>query len=481
LKVTTEDLGNRQVLLSVEVDEERVEKALRSAARSISKQYSIPGFRRGRAPYHVILRRFGREALLKETLDDLGKDVIQNALDGEDLELYGPGELEDMQLDPLVFKVRVSLKPSVDLGDYRELRVQPPTVSVDEDDVKAELGRLRQDNVILEPAGDRSAQMGDMVTLDVKADVEGETYLCHEDYDVALNAEDDSFAPGFSAQIVGIAAGEEKTFTLTLPREEKSDADVAEKEAFFTIVLHDVKRRILPDLDDDLARTVGDFDTLEELRQDIRRRFEESKQRQADQVYTEEVLEALVASANIQYPPDMVENQIDDSIKDIQRQFESQKLSVDDFLKLSGQTEEAFRESLRPRVERSIQRGLALSELARRENLNVEDEEIGQRIALMSASWGERADEVQQMLSTPDAVRSVTSDLLSDKAVQRLVAIAKGEAPPLEDTGTKKSEEPPEDSQQAPGEVTPIAAEVELAQPTLDKAEHEQADTLETE
>jgi trigger factor len=481
LKVTTEDLGDRQVLLTIEVDEERIEKALRSTARRVSKQYSIPGFRRGRAPYHVILRRFGREALLKDALDDLGQDVIQDAMEGEDLELYGPGHLEDMQLDPLIFKVRVPLKPSVDLGDYRELRVEPPPVSVDEKDIEAELERLRQDNVVLEPGGDRSAQMGDMVTLDVKADVEEKAYLDHEDHNVVLDAGDDSFAPGFSEQIVGMAAGEEKTFTLTLPDGEESDADVAGKEALFAVTLHDVRGRILPDLDDDLARTVGDFDTLEELRQDIRSRFEESEQRQADQAYTEEVLEALVASADIQYPPDMVEDQIDNNIKGIERQFESQGLSTDDFFKLSGQTEEAFRESLRPRAERSIRRGLVLGELARRENLDVEDEEIHGRIALMSASWGERAAEAHQMLSTPEAVRSVSSDLLADKAVQRLVAIAKGQAPPLEDAAAKEGEEPAEDSQQVPDEVAPVAVETELAEPVLDKAEHDQVHTPEIE
>jgi trigger factor len=459
LKITTEDLGDRQVLLTIEVDEERVESELRDVAQRVARQHNIPGFRRGRAPYHVILRRFGREALLRETLDDLGQDVIAEALKSEELELYGQGSLEDVQLDPLVFKLRVPLRPLVDLGDYRELRVEVPVVTVDEEEIDAELERLRQANAILGPAGDRPAQMGDAVTLDVNADVGDEPYIHKEAYSMELGAEDDSFAPGFSEQVVGMKTGEEKNFTLVLPGDEKSDGDLTGQEATFTVTLREIKSRILPDLDDDLARTVGDFDTLEELRQEISRQLEEKAQHQADQEYTKEMLEALVAGATIEYPPDLIKDQIDSRIKDLEKRLEDQGITLDDSLKLRGQTEEAFRDSLRPQAEQSVARSLALSELAHQEKLDVEEEEVNQRIAAMSALWGERASEVQQMLSAPEGARSVASNLLADKTIQRLVAIAKGKAPPLEKVDEEGVEEPSEEPDEAPGASDAAEAE----------------------
>jgi trigger factor len=417
-----------------------------------------------------VLQRFGREALLQEVLDDLGQEVYREALENEDLEPYDVGSLEDVQLDPLVFKMRVPLMPEVDLGDYRELRAEPPAVTVDEERVNAQLEQLREAHAILEPAGDRPAELGDMVSVEVSSDQDEGFPIADDTYDVLLDAEDSRFAPGFSEQIVGLSAGEEKQFPLTLP--EELGEDWAGKEATFDVTLLDVRSRTLPELDDDLARTVGDFDTMEELELDIRRQFEEEAQREADAEYAEKVLEELVAGSTLEYPPDVVEAQIDNMVEDMERRLESQGLPMEEYLKLSGQTEEAVRESVHPQAERIVRRGLTLGELARQEKLDVEGEEIDQRIALLSAGWGERADEVQQMLSSPESVRSITSDLLTSKAVQRLVAIAKGEAPSLEQEPAS-DEDLPGDAEVAQDEAeeVPSAEAVTEGVDTIEAAE----------
>ncbi len=455
MKITTEDLGQRQVRLTIEVDEERVERALHGVARRLSREYNFPGFRRGRAPYHIILGRFGREALLREVLDDLGQEVVEEALEREALELYSAGELEEVQLDPLVFKLRLPLQPRVDLGAYRELRVEPPVVSVDEAEIDAELERLRQASAILEPAGDRPAQVGDWVSLDVSATVDGKPYIHKEAFNTVLDAENDSFIPGFVGQIPGMRAGEEKSFTLALSAEGEAGEDQVEQEAAFTVRLREVRSRTLPGLDDDLARTVGDFDTLEELRQEILRQIEERAQREADQSNSAEVLEALVAGATIEYPPDLIEDQVERMVKRLEGRLKDQGLTLDDFFKLSGQTAVAYRESLRPEAERDVRLGLTLGELARQEKLDVGEDEVGRHIALVSAAYGERAGEVQQMLSSAEGVRSITNELLSDKAIQRLVAIARGEALPLEGEEGESVAEP----EGVPSEIGTIAAE----------------------
>jgi trigger factor len=453
LKVTTKDLGDRQVMLTIEVDEKRVESTLRGVARRIARQYNIPGFRRGRAPYHVILQRFGREALLQEALDGLGQQIYQDALEEEELEPYAAASLEDIQLDPLVFRMCVPLQPIIDLGDYRQLRIEPPVVSVDDEQVNAELENLRQDNVILEPADDRPAAIGDMVTLDVDAEVDGESYVYEEDYVLALDVEDKTFTAGFVEQVVGMTVDEEKQFTLPLPHDETQDEEVEKQEATYTITLQDVKTRILPDLDDDLARTVGDFDTLEELRQDIYDGLEQEAQRQADFTYTEEAIEALVAQATIEYPPDLIEDQLDDEIENIEERLKAQGLDLDDYIKLSGQTREAFRESLRPQAEKSARRSLVMSELAYQEKLDIAEDEVDERIASMASDWGEQADALREILSSPENVRSVINNLLADKVIQRLVAIAKGKAPSLEE---EAEQEPEEETVEEPQGADPV-------------------------
>lgn len=478
MKVTSEDLGNRQVLLTIEVDEERVERSLRSVARRISRQYSIPGFRRGRAPYHIILQRFGREALLQETLDELTQQIYQESLESEELEPYRVGSLEDLQLDPLVLKMRVPLRPVVDLGDYRELRVEPQVVTVAEEDIDAELEKLRQTNVVLEPADDRPANMGDMVSFDVRAEVNGESYVRQEGYSMVLDARDDTFAPGFCEQIVGMEVGEEKSFTLSLSDEETEEGDESE-DATFNVTLHEVRNRALPGLDDDLARTVGDFDTLEELRQAISARLGEEAQRQADHAYTEEVIEALIERATLEYPPDLINDHVDDVVEGVESRLESQGLELDDYFKLSGQTEETFRESVRPRAEQSARRGLVMGELAHQEKLKVEADEVDAYIASVTSAWGEQADELRQTLYSPDNMRSVANNLLADKAIQRLLAIARGEAPPLEQAEQEPEEkvaEGPEGAQDIAQAESVETVEAETVEVEADRVETAQVE-----
>jgi trigger factor len=442
LKVSTEDLGSRQVMLTIEVDEQRVERTLRGVARRVSRDYSIPGFRRGRAPFSVILQRFGREALLQEAMEDLIRELYEEALESEGLEPYDIGSLDDVQLDPLVFKLRVPLRPTVDLGNYRELRVEPPVVTVEEEEIDDEVERLREANALLEPAGDRTAEMGDWISVDVSAVLAAETLVREDAHEMVLDAEDGEFEDGFAQQVVGLKPDEEKQFGLTLS-EDWGETRVGQ-EATFTVTLREVRSRTLPDPDDDLARTVGDYDTIEELRQSIRDRFDANAQREADAEYTDEVFDAFVAEATIEYPPDMVETQIDSIVGDVESRLQPQGISLEDYFKLSGQSEEEFRESVRPRAVSFTERGLLLGELARVENLDVEGQEVEERIALLTSQWGERAGEVRDMLSAPDSVRSIASGVLTDKTAQRMLAIARGEAPPLEEADAGASGEPAE-------------------------------------
>ncbi len=457
MNVTVEDLGSHEVRLTIEVDQERVEKALRRVARRISRQVSIPGFRRGRAPYRVVLQRFGRETLLSEVAEDLAEEVIEEALDSHEIKPFRPVKLEDLQLDPLVYKVRVPLPPTVDLGDYRSLRLPYEEVTVDEAEIEAELEALRQDYAILSPAGDRPAALGDQASLEIEAHLEGEEEepFLDEEFSLVLEADATFPAPGFAEQIVGMKVGDEKRFTLTYPDPFEPNPELAGRTATFTVRLTDLQNRELPDLDDDLARTVGDYDSLEELRAAIRERIREEAQQEVDERYLDQAIETLLDHARVSYPPVLVEEEIDALVEELEERLKEHHLSFQDWLRLQGKTEEALREEFRPRAERQIRLALVLSTLAQAEQLAVTEEEIEDAIIATSARYPGIESEVRRHLSSEEGISALTIRLMTNKTLQRLVEIVKGEAPPLPGEEEGEGEEAGEE---APGEGMPEEA-----------------------
>jgi trigger factor len=235
-------------------------------------------------------------------------------------------------------------------------------------------------------------------------------------------------APGFCEAIVGMAAGDERTFTLALPDDFPRE-DLQGQEAEFFVKMVEVYDQTIPELDDDLARTVGNFDSLKELEKQVKEQLLQAAQQEADQEYAEQVIENILADAQIDYPPMLLERELDDIVKESERMIKRDaKLSLDDYLRLQNKTMEELRQDLRPSAEMRLKRALLLGEVAQMEKLEVDEEEIHAQIEAMSAQWGVRSEEVRKSLSSDSGQRAVHSRLQANKTVQRLVAIAKGEA-----------------------------------------------------
>ncbi|HXF70679.1 MAG TPA: trigger factor [Thermoflexus sp.] len=430
MRITTETLPQRQVALTIEVDPERVEKAMRQVARRFAEQFDIPGFRRGKAPYEVVVRTFGREAIFEEALEVLSQEVYREALDQTGLDPYGPGRLERVDPEPLTFRVIVPLKPEIRLGDYRALRLpyEPPEPT--EEEVMEVLERLRRDNAIIEPLSEGVAEAGMMVTVALRAtDAEGKTVL-EDELSFVLGQEQPPL-PGLEERILGMALNETRAFELPWPGDE---ARVLQVEATLT----GLSRYLLPDLDDALAQTVGDFETLEELKAKIREDLAAHKRRQYDAEYAERALEALVDQAEVEFPPQMLEEEIDDLVRDLQNALERRGGNLEAYLKERNQTLEELREEFRPQAERRIRRGLVLYQLAREEGLAVSEEAVEQeakalrqRIQVSEEAWKQLQPEISS---------SIRSRLLARQALERLVAIARGE---VEATAAPVVEEAP--------------------------------------
>ncbi len=432
MNIETKDLEQHEVQLTIEVDPDRVDKAKHAAARRLSRQANIPGFRKGKAPYPVIVRYLGEGVLMEEVLEDLGPKIYEEAIDSTELDAGGPGELVDAEFDPLKLIFNVPLQPEVDLGNYRDVRKDFKEVEIEDEAVNEALLNLREGHAVLEPV-DRPAEMGDVVTLDVRGDIgEGDDAdELMDDKDVEMNLGDKREWPmaGLDEHIVGIAAEEERTFDHAFP-EDYSNASLSGENVHFTVTCHSIKTKTLPEADDDFALLVGgDFETMLDLRVAIRENLQSQAEASRNEEYATAVMDAVVEGAAVTYAPSVLNRQVNDMLEEQKKRAESRDMSFEDYLKLENKSEEEIRAELEPDAADRLKRGLILGKVIEVEELEVKDEDIDEQIDRTAAVFGDAADEIRKALGAGSGRHSVHMDLLSGRAVEWLVSVAKGEEP----------------------------------------------------
>lgn len=433
MKVTTRELGNREVELIIEVDDDRVEHAMRGAARRYAREMKIPGFRPGKAPYRVVAQRVGQEQLLKDALDVIGPQLYQEAVEEVGIEPYELNPLEIANYDPLTLTAILPLMPKVELGDYYSIHVDPPTVEVSEAEIDEVLREYQEENAQLVPV-DRGAELGDQVILDLRIEADGTVVYDRQNVSFMLSPGGFTGVPdSFFKEIVGMRPGGERELSLAYP-EDFGDEDLAGAAATFTVALHEVKERELPDLNDELAQTVGEFNTLEELRQQTRETLMSRAEVEADQELAETVLTQVMDMATVEYADVALDDEIDQLINRLEAQLSDRGLTLDNYLVMEGLTRDQLREHQRPDAEQRLERSVVLSEVVDREGIEVGDEEIDEEIERVAAMYGSNAAQARMSLSSEDSRRSIGSRLLAQKAIDRLVEIATREDSP-EETG----------------------------------------------
>ncbi len=431
MNVTTEPRDNRQLALTIEVEPERVEKALAQAARRLAQKYKVPGFRPGKAPRAVVERMLGKQALYEEVIDQLGPVVYKEALEQHNIDPFGPGEMEDFTMEPMVFKMLVPLAPVVDLGDYRSIRLPYIEPTVDEHDIEHQLEHMQENQAIIEPVGDVPAEVNMIAKVDIEGTVEGESFISKQS-GVTINLypplDRDEEMLDFSAPIIGMTPGEDKAFSLVVPDSDRY-GEFRGKTADFNVHLIELQKRELPALDDALAQTVGDYETLDALKDVIRAELRTNLVREADHKYSDQVIDAIVKGATIEFPPQMLTSEVDALIERTEKRMKDQNMTLEEYLKALGKTDEEYREELKPTAEIRLKRGLVLNELIKAEGLSVADEDVVQRIIEMAQMYGERAAEARKAFLSDENRQSIMLDLLSSAGLARAVAIAKGQAP----------------------------------------------------
>jgi trigger factor len=451
LKIETEELEDREVQLTVEVPSERLQSAMRTTARRLSHETKIPGFRPGKAPYNIVVQKFGEEVVFQETLDDLGQEIYRQALDQSELEPYGPGSLNEIvSRDPLVLRYTVPLLPEVDLGKYRELRLPYEEPQVSDETLEEAMERLRQSRALIEPVN-RPVQLSDVAVIDIRGelreppDEENAIILDNKGIEILVTEESDWPVPGIAEHMLGLEIGSEHDFDYTFPEDYPSE-DLRNLIADFHIKCLEVKSRFVPEWTDDLARNIGEYDDLLDLRLKLRENLQERTQQEAEAEFAQQVIEAAVEGASIQFPPLMLQEETSELITELERSLQGQNLSLEDYLKIEKKSEEELRTELEPRARKRLSRALVLGKVVELEQIEVSEEEVTSEIDRIISPFKEHSEELRKSFDNPLGRRRLSLDLLTNKAIERIVAIARGEAErPSEPTETIEEERIPEE------------------------------------
>jgi len=522
LKIETQPLEDHQVKLTVEVEPDSFESAKRRAARYISRKTKIPGFRPGKAPYQVVVRQIGEATIIEEALELLVKDIYPEIIDEAEIQPYGPGQLENVvSMDPPILEFVVPLEAVVELGDYHSISHPYEPKQITEKDVNNVLDDLRDRQAILEPV-ERPAQENDVVFVHlsgIRKDVkEGEdpnlvserslnvtikpqamrTESEEADSEVADSKENTSTEwpfPGFSRQLIGHSAGDELTLTHTFS--EASDFEsLRGTDAEYYVTLEEVKSRTLPELNDEFATTLGEYETIEDLRKDIHSSLEQQSLQAYNEEYDTKILDEAIDQATIKYPPQMLEREIDSVIHNLGHRLEEQNLDMELYLKTRDMDMDALKEEARPVAESRLKRSLFLFELAKAEHIEVEQEELQtETLRTMDSLAHSLSEKEAKQLNNREVfsnvVGSIMVDMLTQQSIERLRKIASGqleEEPEVEETedevGSSISDEQIEDEARSPISDAQIISDESQNSPTLAQEDEilpaEQAENIES-
>lgn len=421
MKVTTERRPNCETVVTVEVDDDQMKRALQRAAEKISRVRPVPGFRPGKAPYERVERMVGKEMLRDQAIDELAQSLYKQVLQEQQIEPYDVGQVSVAQEEPLILQFTVPTRPVVKLGDYRLIQFRPPPVQVTDAEIEAMIEALRQRQATWVPVT-RAVQLNDLVTINVSGGLEGQVPMERQGLQTRVDARAGAFP--WLEQLVGAELNETRTITYTYPE----DSVNAGKVATYTVTITDIKEQQLPDVDDDFAKSVSSVETLAQLRAQIRQDLYEQKQLQADLEFQNQVLDALVAQAEIDIPNSMIEDQINFDIERMKRNAQRSGFTWQRYLELANKDEQTLRDELRPQAEKHVKELLALLELAKAEQIQVTPEDVQNEIEERVANeGGTRAAQLRRQLETPDSRKDIEFNLKIRRTLGWLVAMAKGE------------------------------------------------------
>ncbi len=420
MSLQVEKLENNMVKLTIEAEPEKLVKAIQSVYLRTRGRIQIPGFRKGKAPRHMIERLYGKGVFLEDAANELIPDEYRKAVEESGLDIVSRPNLEVTQIEegkPFVFTAEVALKPEVTLGEYKGLEVPAIDRTVTDEDVDAEIKKEQEKNARTITVEDRGAEKDDTVTIDFEGFVDGVAFEGGKGSDYPLSIGSNTFIPGFEDQLIGAKAGDHVEVKVTFPEDYQPDS-LAGKEAVFQCDVKKVETKELPELDDEFAQDVSEKDTFEEYKAEVRETLQNRKNDQAKTQLENAVVDKAIENATMDIPDAMVDTQVEQMFEDFASRMQAQGLSMEQYFQYTGMNAASFKEDAKPQALKRIQTRLVLEKVVEAENIEATDEEFDAEIEKMAKAYNLEADKMKEMLGEKE-----TSQMKKDIAVQKAVTL----------------------------------------------------------
>jgi len=418
MKSKVENVDKNVVKLTIEEDAQRFNESLKKAYQKIKGRFSIPGFRKGKAPMNLIEKYYGENVFFEEAFNILCPDVYEEAIKEHGIIPVDAPELDIEQIGKdqnLIFTAKVTVKPEVILGEYKGLAVEKEQVNITDEDVQKELERIRDRNSRLVSVEDRPVQDKDIVNIDFEGFIDGEPFEGGSSKGYTLVVGSNTFISGFEDQLIGASLNQEVDVNVTFP-EDYHKEDLRGKPALFKVRINEIKYKELPQLDDEFAQDVSEFDTLEEYKADIRKKLEKDAQEEAERKYENEIVKKAVENAEVDIPDIMVERQINNIMQRIGMSLAYQGMDLNTYMDMMGIDEKTMRESYRDRALEEVKTQLVLEKIARTENIEASDEEVEEEIARMAEKYNQNAEDFKKHLQNDD-IEYIKDTIITRKTI----------------------------------------------------------------
>jgi trigger factor len=422
MSLQVEKLEGNMAKLTIEVSTEDFEAAVEKAYQKNKNKLSVPGFRKGKVPRKMIEQMYGKEVFFEDAANIIIPSAYSDAVDECTEEIVSQPTIDVVQLEagkPFVFTAEVALKPEVTLGQYKGIEVEKADTTVTDEEIEAAINQERENNARTVTVEDRAVKDGDMTVLDFEGFVDGEAFEGGKGENYPLTIGSNTFIPGFEQQLIGAEINKEVEVNVTFPEDYQAE-NLAGKPAVFKCTIKEIKEKELPELDDEFASEVSEFDTLAEYREDVKKNLTEKKETEAKNEKEDKVVDAIIADAKMDIPDAMLTTQQRQMSDEFAQRIQMQGISLDQYFQFTGLTKEAFLEQLKPQALKRIQSRLVLEAVAKAENLEVSEEEYKEEIKKMAESYRMEEDKLTEMIGEFEA-KSIKEDLCVRKAADFVV------------------------------------------------------------
>lgn len=420
MSLQVEKLEKNMAKLTIEVSAEELEKAIQGAYLKNKNKISIPGFRKGKAPRVMIEKMYGAGIFYEDAANALIPEAYSKAVEESELDVVSQPEIDVTQLEkgkPFIFTAEVAVKPEVTLGEYKGLEVEKADLEVKEEEIEAELKKEQENNSRTIDVDDRSVENGDITTIDFDGSVDGVPFEGGKGEDYPLTIGSGAFIPGFEEQLVGAELGKEMEVNVTFPEDYHAE-ELKGKAAVFKCTVKSIKVKELPELDDEFAKDVSEFDTLEEYKNDIKEKLVKQKEEAAKRAKEDAVVDKAIENASMEIPEAMIQNQIRNMVDDFARRIQSQGLSIEQYFQFTGLDAEKLQEQMRPQALKRIQSRLVLEKIAEVEDIQIPDEKLDDEIKNMAEMYKMEADKLKELMGDYEK-----EQMKKDMAVQEAVTL----------------------------------------------------------